>query len=177
MCFVISSKSGPDDGRPEATAREARWQSRTPGKLPPPHTSERQLEPLRSPETETGRRHRLPVLPLGRSLPCQCAHSLRHPGFSGTRLCIPCSPPMAFTSLAPPLRARHVPARRGAAAATCTAPPAGPPVSRRTALVVAAAGLLAVGLGGPALPVAAYSSRTQNDMSNASPTRYVAARQ
>lgn len=79
---------------------------------------------------------------------------------------------MAFTSLAPPLRAQRVPARRGAAAATCTAPPAGPPVSRRTALAVAAAGLLAAGLGGPALPVAAYSSRTQNDMSNASPTRY-----
>lgn len=112
-----------------------------------------------------------------RSFPCQSAHSLPHPGFPGTLLCFPCSPSMAFTSVAPPLRAQRVPARRGAAAATCTAPPAGPPVSRRTALAVAAAGLLAAGLGGPALPVAAYSSRTQNDMSNASPTRYVTARQ
>lgn len=83
---------------------------------------------------------------------------------------------MAFTSLAPPLRARRVPARRGGGAATCTVPPAGLPVSRRAALAVVAAGLLAAGLEGPALPVAAYSSRTQNDMSNASPTRYVAAR-
>lgn len=84
---------------------------------------------------------------------------------------------MAFICIAPPLRSRRVPARRGAAAATCATLPAGPPVSRRTALAVAAAGLLAAGLGGPVLPVAAYSSRTQNDMSNAAPTRYVTARQ
>lgn len=84
---------------------------------------------------------------------------------------------MAFASLAPPLHSRRVPTRCAGAAATCATPPAGPPVPRRTALAVAAAGLLAAGLGGPALPVAAYSSRTQNDMSNAAPTRYVVANQ
>lgn len=84
---------------------------------------------------------------------------------------------MAFASLAPPLRSRRVPTRCAGAAATCATPPAGPLVSRRTALGVAAAGLLAAGLGGPALPVAAYSSRTQNDMSNAAPTRYDGAKE
>lgn len=112
---------------------------------------------------------------LRRSIP-PSTPSLPHPRLSGTLLCFPSSPPMAFTSLASPLRARRVPARCGAAAVMCTASPAGPPVSRRTALTVAAAGLLAVGLGGPALPVAAYSSRTQNDLSNAAPTRYVVVR-
>ncbi|OSX80886.1 hypothetical protein BU14_0031s0058 [Porphyra umbilicalis] len=82
---------------------------------------------------------------------------------------------MAFASCPPPLRGRRAltPAQSGRTTSTCAAPPPqGAPLTRRAALSVAAAGLVAVGAAAAPRPAAAYSSRTQNDLSNASPTRY-----